>query len=254
MGVRSNVEILFQLGEGNSLDPGRLVADVSLEELLDTIARARQVVGELAVNQANFLVDKGDITTIRLLYIEADNDLDFYLGGSAPTTAEVTGVGASFPTGFAGGETLDLEIDGVPFTVTFDVADQSIAQVVARCNADSAFAGLDGFTAFVQSGQIRFRSLTAGSASAVVVTGGTAATALGFPAPVSAVGLDPTPNTSPVRLRRNADAASSQIETLKVYALLSVSTTSLYISNPSTTDLVRYRIAMGGDLVAPDPC
>lgn len=252
MGIRSNVELLFQLGDNNSLDAGSLVVDASLEEVLDTIARARQVVGDLDANEVNVEIDKGDITTIRLLYIEANADLDFYLGGAAATTAQLTGVGAGFPTVFAGGETLDLEIDGTAFTVEFESGDQSIGQVVSRCNAAAAFNGLDGFIAFSIAGQVRFRSLTSGTSSTVEVTGGTGATALGFPAPVEAVGIDPTPNSSPIRLRRNGQG--SQIETLKVYALMNVSASSLFISNPSTEDPVRYRIAFGGDLVDPEAC
>lgn len=254
MGVRSNVEMAMQLGDDNSLNAGKIIADVSLSEVLDTLARAKQVVGDLDTNEVNVQIEKGDITTIRLIYIEAEGDLDFYLGGVAATTAQVTGVGAAFPTGFVGGETLDLEIDGVVFTTTFDVADQSIAQVIARLNAASAFNGLDGYTAFNQSGQLRFRSLTTGTGSTVAVTGGTAAAALGFPAPVSAAGVDPTPNTSPVRLRRLADEGSSQIETLKVYALMCASASSLFVSNPSTEAGVRYRIVIAGDLVDPAPC
>jgi len=249
MGTRSLVEILFQLGENNSLKAGSLVADVSLAEQVDTLDKALSTSGILAASEVNTTIDKGDISTIRLLYIEADNDVNVFLGGIAATTAVLTAVGGVYPTLYAGGETLDLDIDGVPFTTTFDVADQALADVINRINAAAAFAGLDGLVASISGGQLRLTSKTSGLASVVSVTGGTGLVALGLTAPTTVTGVDPTPGTSPILLRRTADPASSQITTLKAYALLALSTTSVKLSNPNATAEVRYRVAMAGDLV-----
>lgn len=253
MGIRSAIEMIVQMGNENSLEEGKLVADVSIAEQLDTIDKAESRTIELEASEANVLVDKGDIETIRFLLIEADGDLDFYLGGTAPTTAQRTAAGGTYPTTYAGGETLDLEIDGVAFTVTFDVIDQLLADVIKRINAASAFNGLDGLIASVSTGQLRLTSLATGSGSQVKVVGGTGRATLGL-AIGETLGLDPTPSTSPVRLRRLADPESSQIETLKTYALMNVLTTSLYVSNPSTENAVRARIVLAGALVPAPEC
>jgi hypothetical protein len=254
MGTRSLVELAFQLGENNSLKAGNLVADVNLSEQVDTLDKALSVSGTLAASEVNTLIGKGDIGTIRLLYIEADGDVNVFLGGVAATVAMLTGVGGVYPTLYAGGETLILDVDGVPFTTTFDVLDQALADVINRINAAAAFAGLNGLVASNSGGQLRLTSKTSGLASVVSVTGGTGLVALGLTAPTTVTGVDPTPGTSPILLRRTADPASSQITVLKAYALLAVSTPSVTLSNPSATAEVRYRIAMAGDLVPASAC
>lgn len=253
MGIRSAIEMFVQMGNENSLEEGKLVADVSVTETLDTLDKAESRTIELEALEANVLVDKGDIETIRFLLIEANGDIDFYLGGSAPTTAQRTAVAGTYPTAFAGGETLDLEIDGVVFTVTFDVADQLLADVIKRINAASAFNGIDGLIASNASSQLRLTSQETGSGSQVSVVGGTGRATLGL-AVGETLGVDPTPNSSPIRLRRLADPDSSQIEALKTYALMNVQTTSLYVSNPSTENSVRARIVMAGALVPAPEC
>ncbi len=92
--------------------------------------------------------------------------------------ATLLGVGAGFPTGFVGGETLELSIDGGPTQfVQFQAADQTIAQVINRINSATAST-----IAFDVGGQIELRSLIEGYSATIEVIGGTAATALGFPA------------------------------------------------------------------------
>lgn len=57
--------------------------------------------------------------------------------------AELTSGAMTLPTGFVGGETMTVAIDGgTPVVVTFQAGDQSLAQVVARINAAFALAGL----------------------------------------------------------------------------------------------------------------
>jgi len=57
--------------------------------------------------------------------------------------AELTSDAITIPTGFVGGETMDVTIDQNPLvTVTFQAGDQTLAQVVARINAAFALAGL----------------------------------------------------------------------------------------------------------------
>ncbi len=57
--------------------------------------------------------------------------------------AELTSGALTIPTGFVGGETMNVAIDGTPVvTTTFSAGDQTLAQVVARINAAFALAGL----------------------------------------------------------------------------------------------------------------
>lgn len=69
--------------------------------------------------------------------------------------AEAQATSGTFPTLFAGGETLITTIDGSVVTTTFDVADQTAAQCVARINAAMALAGIATPRATVVNGQIK---------------------------------------------------------------------------------------------------
>src|SRR5690606_863194 len=84
-------------------------------------------------------------------------------GGAASSTAiaaapaQVTGAAGSYPTTFAGGESMTIALDGAnPVTVTFTATDQSLAAVVARINATmgatiaSDFGGQLRLTGLVQ--------------------------------------------------------------------------------------------------------
>jgi len=81
----------------------------------------------------------------------------------------------SYPSGFAGGETLQATVDGgAPLTVTFQAADQTIAQVAAR------IALALGVTAGGDYTILKLTSPTVGSGSSLEIVGGSAAGALGF--------------------------------------------------------------------------
>lgn len=102
-------------------------------------------------------------------------------GNLAGTSARITGVGGIFPTGFLGGETLDVTIDTVAVSTAFLVADQSVTEVVARINAAMLAAGLDAYRASVTlAGQIQIRGRV--GAGTITVTGGTGAATLGLTA------------------------------------------------------------------------
>lgn len=251
MGVRTQVEVSIKAGLDNSLDSGSLVFDRSLSELEDTLDKAVTHANEvLEASEANVSIGKGDIDNIRLVYVEADGDLDVFLGGVAATTAVIQAAGATYPTGFAGGETLDLLIDGVAVDVTFDVADQTLADVINRINSRAAFLGLDGLVASDVGGQLRLASKLTGSLSQVqVVAGsGTVLADLGLPAAGTEVlGSDPTPGTSAILLRPTATGG-------KGWLLVKTNTTSVIITNPSTTASVRYSIQLAGDVVDPPDC
>lgn len=250
MSVRTFVDLTLKAGLDNSLDSGSLIFDRVLQEIEDTLDKARTIGNQqLAVGEVNIPVDKGDIDVIRLLYVESDTDLDVYLGGIAATTAAIQAAGGTYPTTFAGGETLDLEIDGVAIDVTFDVLDQAIADVVSRINSRAAYLGIDGLVASDVAGQLRLVSKTTGSGSQVkIVAGsGTVLTTLGLPAADTEVlGQDPTPGTSPILLRPTASGK-------KGFLLVKTNTTSVVVSNPGSS-AVRYSVHMAGDVVDPATC
>jgi hypothetical protein len=111
--------------------------------------------------------------------------------------AVALGVGGTFPTGFSGGETLLITIDGVLVTVTFDAADQSAAQCVARINAAFALAGYSTPLASVVNGQIQISGVATKVGSGGVGElsfGGTGQATLGFASPtnIPAQGEDTT--------------------------------------------------------------
>ena len=62
-------------------------------------------------------------------------------GKSVADVARVEGSGGTFPTGFAGGETLELAVDGAAsFTTTFTAGAQTAAQAAAEINAAAALS------------------------------------------------------------------------------------------------------------------
>lgn len=82
--------------------------------------------------------------------------------------ATVTGVGGTYPTTFAGGETLTLGYDGAAnFVTTFQSGDQSLAQVVSRINAFAGFTFADQ-----NGGQLRLTGIQKGTGGQVRVVSG----------------------------------------------------------------------------------
>jgi hypothetical protein len=111
--------------------------------------------------------------------------------GAAPVTAtfnalrgEILGASGTFPTGFTGGETLEVRVDGDPTrVVAFTAADQTIGQVVTRINSVLA-----ADVAYDNAGELGLRSVVAGWSGRIEVVGGTALATLGLPAsPVAQV-------------------------------------------------------------------
>ena len=128
-----------------------------------------------------------DLDLIELLFVQTTTLMRLRIGAAA---ARLLGSGASFPTGFAGGETLDVDFDGSNVVTTFTAAAQSAQQVANEINAAAALAGLTFLPASVDAtGQLALAGVLTGAQGTVVVNGGTAQAALGFTAPNdSAVG------------------------------------------------------------------
>ncbi len=96
--------------------------------------------------------------------------------------ASAIGNGGTYPTGFVGGETLITTMDGVAVTTTFDAADQSLAQVVARVNAAFALAGFATPRASESNGQLRIDGVATrvDGAEGTLTFAGTGAATLGM--------------------------------------------------------------------------
>jgi hypothetical protein len=109
---------------------------------------------------------------IELLYLRSTAEVAARLNA---VPAVFTGSGATFPTGFSGGETLTPTIDTTTFVVTFDAADQNIEQVLARMNAAAALAGLSTPVFTAVSNQIQARGSDTSSATGTISFAGAGA-------------------------------------------------------------------------------
>ena len=245
MGVRTNTVLQIQVGLDNTLDD--CIFERSFTALLDTLDHATAQKLTIAASTTNLSIEFGDVAQARLLYIESDLELEISLGGSAATAASVTGAGGTFPTSFAGGETLLLEIDGGGLiTCAFEVGDQSLQQVVNRINACAALNG-QANVAFVQAGELRLTSPTTGTGSEVDVQGGTGAATLGLTVAVTN-GVNSNPGTSNLLIQRPVSPSASSASGVIAYFLATVNTPSLYVTNNSSTTDANVRILIAGDL------
>lgn len=253
MGIRTLIELSLQVGMDNRLDDGSLIFDRDIEELLDTMDNAQPGTGTLGAGETNRSLPLGAIAQGRLLYLEAAGDINVYINGVAATPAVKTGSGGTYPTSFLGGETLTFEREGTPITVTFDVADQTLAQVVNRINAAMALAGFATPGASDFGGELRITTTATGSGATLTDFAGSALATLGLAAG-DEEGDDPVPATAAWQLRRMAASGGSQIADLKSYLLASVRFSSVFISNADPTETVSYRYCFVGDLTAPPTC
>lgn len=122
--------------------------------------------------------------TLPLYNLTTGDTLSFSVDGAAAATATFTGtpaallgVAGTYPTLFTGGETLEISIDGAPTQViTFQAADQSVAQVVSRVNSSVAST-----VASNSAGQLLLSGLQGGWGGSIEVVGGTARATLGLP-------------------------------------------------------------------------
>lgn len=117
------------------------------------------------------------LDSVELLMVRSDAPMRLRIGAGP---AALLGVAATFPTGFVGGETLGVDLDGVSIAVVFTVGAQTAQQVANQINAAAALAGLSYQPASVVGGQVQIAGQATGVQGAVAVTGGTAQAALGY--------------------------------------------------------------------------
>lgn len=124
------------------------------------------------------------LSSIEMLYMRCDAPLTLRIGGAV---ARVVGVAGTYPTLFAGGETMTVAIDGGAVnTVTFQATDQSLTDVVERVNSELVLAGLPpAVYALAVGSQLAIQGLKTGPEGIVNITGGTALATLGLTAGTS---------------------------------------------------------------------
>lgn len=260
MGIRTSLEIALQLGRDNALTD--LLVDESISALLDTLDHATVHEGTLGAGESNYVVPMGDVAQARLVLIHANGAVRVTPGGGAASSAIVTASGGSYPTGFAGGETLVIEVDDLgDITVTFDAADQSLAAVVNRINAAAALlpvvdgGGVPVTVARESGGELQLRSPTTGASSEVEVVSGSAGvlTALGLTAAVTN-GANASPGQTPLTLTKPMlVTASNPGEDVPVFAFMTLQTTALTIDSLDSENEVRVMVAIAGDVLSEPP-
>ena len=261
MGVRTNVDLALEIGRENNLS--KLVFDGSLQQLLDTLEHVESGTITLEASETNFSVPFGDVAAARIVYFEATGPVRITPGGTSAAQAIVTGVGGSYPTGFAGGEELVLEITGTAVTVAFAAGDQSLAAVINRINAAAAIAGIAGAggvpTTIARTNggaQLRLLSPTSGLAASVVISADSDAsvlTALGLTA-ATTNGTDAGAGQTPITLLVPADTSGSDdAEDVRAFLFASLSCPSITLENLDDTNDVVVTYAVVGDLVTDPP-
>jgi len=256
MGIRIKNELRIQAGFDNSLDD--CFFDRSVSELLDTLDHGNASIMLLEAGSTDVAVPFGDVAQARILYIEADGEFEVELGGGAATGAAVTGVGGSFPTGFAGGEAMSLDIDNLgAVAIVFTVSASLVQDVANEINAAFALAGvlsggLPVAPASVSGGEIRITSPTTGLTSEVDAVSADAAvlTALGISVSITN-GVNANPGTSDLNIDRPADpAGASAAAGVTAFFYATVNTDQVLLTNLSPTVDINVKVLIVGDLTA----
>jgi hypothetical protein len=128
------------------------------------------------------------LTSIEFLYLLSSASMTLRLFA---IPAIVTAVGGTYPTGFSGGETLTVVMDGVSVVTTFLVGDQTVTQVANRINAAMALAGIAAPRVTVVNGQLYFTGLSTkvDGLEGIITFSGATTTQLGLDSPTSANAL-----------------------------------------------------------------
>ena len=145
-------------------------------------ATATRASGALLADAGTVDTSAGFIIGAGPWFVEDGDELAIAVDGGAEQVAtleakraEATSV-ATFPTGFSGGETLEVEVGDFGSSVTFDAADQSPEQVALRVNDHLRFAA-----AIVLGEQVMIRTDLGGSDIRLRIIGGDANDTLNFP-------------------------------------------------------------------------
>jgi len=123
------------------------------------------------------------LSEIQLLYLRSSAQVVLRLYA---LPAELLAVAGLFPTGFSGGESLVMTIDGAAVTTTFLAGDQTADDCAKRINAACALLGIATPVVTVESGQLKVvgsaTKVASGGLGQIAVTAGAPATRLGLAA------------------------------------------------------------------------
>lgn len=246
MGLRTSSVIEFCIGHDNSLDEGGDKAfEGNVDEMLDTLDHICSGGYDLEASEQNVVVAFGDVTQGRIVYLEGNGDFRVTFGGVAGIAATLLGAGATYP----GSGTLVFNLDGTAVSVVFQAGDLTVAAYVARINAACALAGLATPRAVNESGQIRLNGIDASANGEIEIT--TALATAGFPTTTTVNGVNPIPGSSPIEVQRPADPSGAQAaEGVTAFLFATLNTSSIVLTNPSTTDAVHIKVAVLGDLTS----
>lgn len=255
MGIRINTALDLTAGFNNDTANRAFGGAGVLSEVLDTLENVQSSTYQLGALETQAL-DFGDVAQGRYLYLEGDGEFSVAFSAALATAAAINGAAGTYPTAFAGGEVLALEIDGTAVTVTMDVADQTRDQVVARINFAAALADasfVSNPVAFQNGSQLSLRSPNTGTGSTVevlVTTSSSVLTALGLSVS-AAQGSASEPGTTDVEVRRPADpSGASAAYGVKSYLLGTVQCTAVQVTNLMDDAALNLKVLIAGDLVS----
>lgn len=111
--------------------------------------------------------------SVETLYLSAGSGVfKLRINSSVP---ELEASGGTYPTGFSGGETVELTVDGVTFTTTFTAGAQTVEEAAIEINQAAIGAELTHQPASVTSaGELLISGNVAGSGETVTVVTGNA--------------------------------------------------------------------------------
>ncbi len=255
MGIRLSTNIDVLAGLDNDLAQKLFGGNSLVTGLLDTLEHGTGATYQINAS-ATEAIDFGDVTEARFIYLEAEGEFSVALAAAIATAGAIAGVAGSYPTGFSGGEVLELKVNTIAITVTFDVLDQTRDEVVARINFAAALADASFVAdpiAFQNGAELDLRSNTVGPASTVEVLVGTSAAvlaALGLSVGTG-TGAAAEAGTTDIEVLRPADpAGASAAEGVQAYFIGTVKATAIQVTNLSTTAALNLTTFIAGDLVA----
>jgi hypothetical protein len=166
------------------------------------------------------------LSEVQFIYLRSSANVAVRYYAVAAVAQAVTG---TYPTTFAGAETLITTIDGVAVTTTFLVGDQTADQCAARINSAMALAGIATPRASVVNGQLKITGVaTAVSGTSGLLTfSGTGAATLGL----DSGSLTPTP-------AQGQDVYISGLSMSEFPTTGSLAPTKIQISGTATVDVV----------------
>lgn len=259
MAIRTKSEIALQVGRNNQLT--NTLFDTELSQDLITMSHSSVHEATLDKGEANHQVPFGDVAQARLVLVQADGPVRISPAGGIASAAKVTGSGGTFPTGFAGGEELDLEIDGTAFTVAFENADETLDEVINRINSAAMLADIRDASgdpksvALEEGGELQIVSPTVGESSEVVIASSTDSavlTTLGLTAGTTN-GTNAQPGQTPVELRvPSSEAAGGPVDT-QAFLFATMVTTAITLENLDPDNKLRVVVAVIGDLLTSPP-